>query len=99
MANQQEAIYQNYVETFKDVVKPEIFTRWPEMAEGEEMELTTRTRKVGESYSTRVYVTSKGRVIEQETVSWYKTLYYVFERDEDWWNYRKPLGMFHYLNT
>lgn len=99
MAGQQQVIYNNYVNTFKDVVQPEILTKLPELRDGEEMELSTRTRRVGESYNTRVYVTNEGRVIEQETVSWYKTLYFVFERDEDWWNYRKPMGRFHYMNT
>lgn len=99
MSGQQQTIYNNYLKQFESVVKPEIFTEWPKLRENEKMEPSTRTRKCGESYNTRVYVTSEGRVIEEEAVSRYKTLYFVFERDEDWWNYRKPMGMFHYLNT
>lgn len=99
MAGQQEAIYQNYVKTFDYIVRPEVSDKLPEMRDGEEMELTTRTRKWGESYNTRVYITSHGRVIEVEVISWYKTLYAVFENKTDWMNFRRPMGMFHYLNT
>lgn len=99
MAGQQEIIYNNYVKSFDHIVKPEILTEWPQLAEGETMEKTDWTRKWGESYRTQVYKTSNGRIIEVETISWYKTLFAVFENHNDWFNFRRPMGMFHYLNT
>jgi hypothetical protein len=101
MANQQTTIYNNYLATFADVVKPVVTkNEWPVMAEGETMELTKNTRRVGESYRTRVYKTSLGRIIEQEPIgNGWNTLYHTFENEADWWNYRKSMGMFHYMNT
>lgn len=100
MANQQSDIYNNYLATFADVVRP-VFTKneWPVLADGEKMELTKETRRVGESYSTRVYRTNAGRMIEQEPIgNGFNTFYHTFENEADWRNFRKPMGMFHYLN-
>lgn len=101
MANQQETIYNNYLATFADVVRPvTVKNEWPTMAEGETMEQVSETRKVGESYRTRVYRTSAGRIIEAEPIgNGWNNLFHTFETEKDWQNFRKPLGMFHYLNT
>lgn len=101
MANQQQTIYNNYIATFADVVRP-VTTKneCPVMAEGETMEEIRETRKVGESYRTSVYRTSLGRIFEQEPIgNGWNTLYHLFENETDWRNFRKPMGMFHYLNT
>lgn len=101
MANQQQEIYNNYLATFANVVKPvTVKNEWPILNDDEKMELTKETRRVGESYRTSVYKTTAGRIIEQEPIgNGWDNFYHTFENETDWRNFRKPMGMFHYLNT
>lgn len=101
MSNQQQEIYNNYLATFADVVRPTTTKNaWPVKLDGEKFEKTDWTRKVGESYSTKVWLSSAGRVVEVEPIgNGWNNLFHTFETEQDWRNFRKPMGMFHYLNT
>lgn len=101
MAGQQAAIYENYLKGFADVVNPTVYGygKKPKNLAGETWTKTERTRKWGESYSTQVWISNLGRVIEKEQILYSNgnIVYAVFENETDWNNYRKPMGMYHYL--
>lgn len=110
MAGQQQEIYDNYVkQATANNVAPIVGERgeWPEKLEGEiwtdrSMGKDAMTNRWGdrEYGPVKVYTSNMGRVMEVQSLQRGWTFIAAVHRTkDDYYNYRRPLGMFHYLNT
>ncbi|MCO5157541.1 MAG: hypothetical protein M9945_12475 [Aquamicrobium sp.] len=109
MAGQQEAIYNSYVaSTTKHNVKPVTFKGDSEVfeilrANGVDFDkpYSHSTRFWDNDARTRVFKFDDGRIAEYATTNsaMGTALLAVFETHDDWFNYRKPMGRFHYFNA
>jgi hypothetical protein len=110
MAGQQQIIYDNYVKqvTARNV-EPIVSEAgvWPENLEGEEW--TDRSRgkdAMSNQWGDREYgpvsvrTSNLGRVMEVQSIQRGMSFVVAVHRTrEDYRNYRRPMGMFHYLST
>lgn len=109
MTSAQETYYRGYVKKVTaNNVAPIVGKRqeWPENLEGEEW-----TKEEGKGClspkwgdyqygPTTVYTSNKGRVMEVQSLNGGLSFICAVHRTrDDFSSYRKPLGMFHYLNT
>lgn len=106
MAGQQFEIYQNYAKaTTKNNVEPtqmEDEQGWDFLkANGIDFKNpTTYTTKFFDGgKGARVWRLNDGRVVEYAPGAFGRALFAVFDKAIDHVNYRRPIGMFHYLYT
>jgi hypothetical protein len=111
MANKQFEIYQAYKEqTERNNVKPgpcisgdAVFKELrANIADFDfHKPYSTTTRYWDNDARTKVFKYDDGRIAEYATTNSAigTALLVVFEKHEDWFNYRRAMGMFHYLNT
>ena len=109
MANQQQQIYENYVASVSaGNVEPMVYKRNqdPEPVEGEVWTESTGRDALSATYSdleygpVRVYTSNLGRVMERQSLM--RGLFHrvaIHRTSEDHRNYRRTMGMFHYLYT
>jgi len=110
MAGQQAAVYNGYVASMtKNNVEPSLQIEGAEVSKFLEANIkgfnfytpfSHTTRFWSNDSTTRVFKLDDGRIAEFARGSGWagKVLLAVFDKEEDWFNYRKPMGRFHYFN-
>lgn len=111
MAGQQAAIYNAYVaSTTKNNVEPVTFKGDEEVFAILRREIADfdfhkpyshTTRFWDNDGRTKVFKLDDGRIAEYATTNtaFGTALLAIFDEHKDWFNYRKPMGRFHYFNT
>jgi len=106
MANQQVRIYEGYKNSVeRNNVAPTVAPKgeWPADLDGEiwTESRTMSPRWADASYGRcRVYTSNLGRVREKQSLDHGMSFQIAVHRtSDDYWNYNRAMGMFHYLNT